>query len=166
VLVGGDDVRALFEDSLTSEVKQCLVGWTTAEAHADATQLLDAVRPVLDDHRKKREAALLDRWREEAGKNGRASAGWEQTLEAASDGRAELLLVQDGADRAAYQCPRCGRAQLANGSCPLDGTTLESRASGLDLAMHQTLAHGGGVQVIRGRQDLEPVGGVGALLRF
>jgi hypothetical protein len=76
------------------------------------------------------------------------------------------LLVQDGADAPAYQCPRCGRAQSANGSCPLDGTTLEARDSGFDLAVHQTLAHGGTVQVIRALRDLDPVGGVGALLRY
>ena len=43
---------------------------------------------------------------------------------------------------------------------------MESREGGLDLALHQTLAHGGTVHVIRDRQDLEPVGGVAALLRF
>jgi peptide subunit release factor 1 (eRF1) len=74
--------------------------------------------------------------------------------------------VQDGADEPAYQCPACGRAQMKNGSCPLDGTTLEPRDGALDLAVHQTLAHGGTVQVIRDRRDLEPVGGVGALLRY
>jgi peptide subunit release factor 1 (eRF1) len=166
VLVGAEDMRSDFESILSSEVKGCLLGWTAAEAHADAPQLLEASRPVLEAWWEKREAELLDRWRDEAAKNGRASTGWEQTLEAASDGRAELLLVQDGADEPAYQCPRCGRAQISNGSCPLDGTTLEARESGLDLAVHQTLAHGGTVQVIRGRRDLEPVGGVGALLRY
>jgi peptide subunit release factor 1 (eRF1) len=95
-----------------------------------------------------------------------STTGWAQTLEAASDGRAELLLVQDGVDEPAYQCPACGRAQTTNGSCPLDGTTLESRESGLDLAVHQTLVYGGTVHVIRERRDLEPVGGVAALLRF
>jgi hypothetical protein len=56
---------------------------------------------------------------------------------------------------------------MHNGSCPLDGTTLEAKDGGLDLALHQTLAHGGTVHVIRGdRRDLEPVGGVAALLRF
>jgi len=59
---------------------------------------------------------VIGRWREETGKNGRAATGWEQTLEAASDGRAELLLVQDGADEPAYQCPACGRAQVASGT--------------------------------------------------
>lgn len=166
VLVGGDDMRSAFEDILSNEVKGCLAGWATAEAHADATALLEAAKPVLEEWWSGREGALLERWREEAGKNGRAAAGWQQTLEAASDGRVELLLVQDGIDQQAYQCPQCGRAQSTNGSCPLDGTTLESRDGGFDLALHQTLAHGGTVHVVRDRQDLEPVGGVAALLRF
>ena len=166
VLVGAEDMRSDFESILTHEVKGSLLGWATAEAHADAPQLIEASRPVLEAWWEKREAELIDRWREEASKNGRASTGWEQTLEAVSDGRAELLLVQDGADEPAYQCPRCGRVQMSNGSCPLDGTTLDACESGLDLAVHQTLMHGGTVQVIRGRRDLEPVGGVGALLRY
>jgi len=166
VLVGAEDMRSDFEDVLSSEVKGRLIGWTTAEAHADAAELLEAAQPIVDEWRAAKETALLERWREEAGKNGRATAGWEQTLEAASDGRVELLLVQDGVDKPAYQCPACGRAQMTNGSCPLDGTTMESRDGGLDLALHQTLAHGGTVHVVRDRHDLEPVGGVAALLRF
>lgn len=166
VLVGAEGMRSDFEEILSSEVKNCLLGWTTAEAHADAPQLLEAARPVIGGWWEKLDEDVIARWREEAGKNGRAAMGWEQTLEAASDGRAELLLVQDGIDEPAYQCPACGRAQVGNGSCPLDGTTLESRDSGLDVAVHQTLAYGGTVHVIRERRDLEPVGGVGALLRY
>ncbi len=166
VLVGAAEMRSEFEDVLSNEVKGCLAGWTTAEAHAEGAALLEAVQPVLDGWWAGREEAFLDRWREEAGRSGRAAAGWEETLEAASDGRVELLLVQDGTDQAAFQCPQCGRAQISNGSCPLDGTTMESRDGGLDLALHQTLAHGGTVHVLRDRQDLAPVGGVAALLRF
>jgi peptide chain release factor subunit 1 len=166
VLVGAEDMRSEFEEMLSNEVKGCLAGWATAAAHLEGSALLDAVTPVLDNWWAGREETLLDRWREESGRNGRASAGWEQTLEAASDGRVELLLVQDGTERPAFQCPQCGRAQSSDGSCPLDGTTMESRDGGLDLALHQTLAHGGSVHVLRDRQDLAPVGGVAALLRF
>jgi peptide chain release factor subunit 1 len=166
VLVGAEDMRSDFDGLLSNEVKSCLIGWTAAEAHADAPQILGAVRPVVDRWWGGKEAELLDRWREEAGRNGRAATGWEQTLEAASDGRVELLLVQDGVDQRAYQCPACGRAQMSNGSCPLDGTTMLSRDDGLDVAVHQTLTHGGTVHVIVGRRDLEPVGGLAALLRF
>ena len=159
-------MRSDFEGVLSNDVRGAVVGWAAAEAHADSTALLEAAKPVLAAWWRGREEAVLDRWREEAGKKGRAAAGWEETLEAASDGRVELLLVQDGSDQRAYQCPQCGRAQSANGSCPLDGTTMESRDGGLDLALHQTLAHGGSVHVLRERQDLAPVGGVAALLRF
>ena len=39
--------------------------------------------------------------------------------------------------------------------------------TGLDLAVHQTLTHGGTVEVIgEEHRDLEPVGGLAALLRF
>lgn len=167
VLAGPEETRSGFEDLLSSEVRAALVGWVAAEAHVDAPRLLEAARPLLDEWRAGREEELLARWREEAARNGRAAAGWEETLQAASDGRVELLLVQDGADRPAYVCPECGRAQAEEGSCPLDGTTLQSADTGLDLAVHQTLTHGGTVEVIGdGHRDLEPVGGVAALLRF
>jgi peptide chain release factor subunit 1 len=167
VLAGPEETRSGFESLLSAEVRSALVGWVAAEAHVDAPRLLDAARPLLDEWRAGREEELLARWREEAARNGRAAAGWEETLQAASDGRIELLLVQSGADNPAFFCPACGRAQVTDGSCPLDGTTLQEADTGLDLAVHQTLTHGGTVEVIgEEHRDLEPVGGVAALLRF
>jgi peptide chain release factor subunit 1 len=167
VLAGPEETRSGFEELLSPAVRDALVGWVAAEAHVHAPRLLEAARPLLDEWRAGREEELLARWREEAARNGRAAAGWEETLRAASDGRVELLLVQDGVDHTAYECPACGRAQLTNGTCPLDGTTLERADTGLDLAVHQTLTHGGTVELIgEERRDLEPVGGVAALLRF
>jgi peptide subunit release factor 1 (eRF1) len=167
VLAGPEETRSGFEGLLAPETRAALVGWAAAEAHVDAPRLLEAARPLLDEWRAGREEELLARWREEAARNGRAAAGWAETLQAASDGRVELLLVQDGADRPAYVCPACGRAQAEDGSCPLDGTTLQAADTGLDLAVHQTLTHGGTVEVIgEEHHDLEPVGGLAALLRF
>src|SRR3954447_26509955 len=165
VLIGAEEIRSEFEALLSKEVQSNVAGWASAEAHADGAQVVSAAKPVLEEWWSGRENDVLERWREEAGKNGRATSGWESTLEAASDGRVDLLLVQEGVDQQAYQCPQCGRAQLQDGSCPLDGTALEARDGGLDLALHQTLAHGGTVHVLRDRRELEPVGGVGALLR-
>ena len=111
--------------------------------------------------------AQLATWlQEEAGRNGRAASGWADTLEAASDGRVELLLYQYGRDRPAWCCPACGRLALEAGKCPLDGTEMEHQDDGLDLAVHQTLAHGGTVHALTAQRDLDPVGGIGALLRY
>jgi peptide chain release factor subunit 1 len=166
VLVGSEEVRSEFTDALSAEVRASLVGWTQAQAQAGPGEILQAVTPVLEKAESKDEADVIERWREEAGRNARAASGWEQTLEASSDARVELLLFQEGADRPAYRCPACGRAAVSEGSCPLDGTRLEPTDSGLDLAVHQTLAHGGAVWAIRHHQDLAPAEGIGALLRF
>ena len=60
----------------------------------------------------------------------------------------------------------CGRAAVSASTCPLDGTTMEPRDDALDLAVRQTLAHGGDVLAVEHRHDLDPVEGIGAILRF
>jgi len=166
VLVCSEEIRPGIMDALSSEAREAVVGWAPAEAHAGAAQLLEAVRPVLEEAEAKDESEVLGRWREDAGRGSRAASGWQQTLEAASDGRVEVLLFLEGVDHPAFRCPACGRAAASGGSCPLDGTSLEPTDAGLDLAVHQTLAHGGEVWAIRHQQDLAPVEGIGALLRF
>jgi peptide chain release factor subunit 1 len=164
VIVAPEELRPEIESALSQEAKDALVGWVTAEAHADANALLDAARPELDHALAERENEALARWREEMGKGARGAAGWHDTLEAASDARVEtLLLTVGGAARTAYRCPECGRAVAEGGTCPLDGTSLEERDAA-DLAIHQTLAHGGTVLTVGG--DVLGGQGVGALLRF
>ena len=166
VVVSSDETRAEFDDLLSSDTERALLGWTTAEAHASPAELLPVVEPFLEEARMKAEAETIARWQEESGRGGRASSGWADTLEAASDARVELLLYQEGVDHPAWQCPACGRLSLDGKSCPLDGTAMEERDDGLDLSVHQTLANGGTVWAVKGHRDLEPVEGIGALLRY
>jgi peptide chain release factor subunit 1 len=167
VVVGPDEARATFADLLAPETQGCVVGSTAGEGYATPAELLELALPFLEQARRNEETAALERWQEEAGRNGRAASGWDQTLEAASDGRVELLLFQEGIDRLAYECPSCGRAQSQNGACPLDATRMEPRDDGIDVAVHQTLAHGGAVRALpRERLELGPVEGIAALLRY
>jgi peptide chain release factor subunit 1 len=166
VVVSSEETRAEFARLLSKEVEHAIVGWTQAEAHAAPAELFEVVSPVLEQARARRERETLERWREEAGRGGRAAAGWDETLESASDGRVETLLFQEGTHRPAWECPKCGRASADEGECPLDGTPLEAREDGLDLALHRTLTHGGSAWAVREHNDLEPVEGIGALLRF
>lgn len=165
VIACGEELRPELAAVLRNDARSAVVGWTQVEAHASPAELLAAAAPLLQAWQKDREKAALDRWREEAARGGRAASGWAETLEAASDGRVELLLYEERANRPAWRCPGCGRLQCEGGKCPLDGTELEEREEGLDLAVHQTLAHGGTALAVTG-PDLEPVGGIGALLRY
>jgi hypothetical protein len=89
-----------------------------------------------------------------------------KTLEAASDARVDVLLYEEGADHEAWQCAACGRLSASGGQCPLDGTETDRRDEGLDLAVHQTVAHGGTVWAVTAHEDLGHSEGVGALLRY
>jgi peptide chain release factor subunit 1 len=166
VVVCGDETRAEFADTLSSEVADAIIGWTNAAAHATDAELSTVVSPWIEEWRARRESDAVERWREETAKGARGAAGWADTLEAASDGRVDLLLHDAAAGREAYRCPMCGRASLDAATCPLDGTTMELRDDGLDLAVRLTLAHGGDLLTVERRQDLDPVDGIGAILRF
>jgi peptide chain release factor subunit 1 len=166
IIVSSEEMRAEFEELLAKETKSAVIGWTSAEAHAGPSELLALTSPFLEQVRAREEAEAVDRWREEAGRRGRAASGWNETLEAASDARIELLLYQENAQHEAWQCPACGRLSASGGQCPLDGTETEHREDGLDPTVHQTLANGGTVLPLSARRDLDPVAGIGALLRF
>lgn len=166
VVVAGDETRAEFADVLASELEEAVIGWTSAEAHASDSDLTEIVQPFVDDWRAEREADAVERWRAEVGKSSLGASGWAETLEAASDGRVELLLYQTGVQKDAYRCHACGRAAVTATTCPLDGTTMEHRDDGLDLAVRLTLAYGGDLLAVERRRDLDPVEGIGAILRF
>jgi peptide chain release factor subunit 1 len=166
VVIASEETAGEFPDLVARETRAAIAGIAPAESHAQAPELLAAAKPVLERRAVAREAELVERWRESAGREGRASAGWETTLAAASDGRIETLLVQEGATREALRCPQCGRAVAEGETCPLDGTRLVGPEDGLELAVHETLAHGGTVWPVRRGRDLEPVEGIGAILRF
>ena len=166
VLAGTDDARAELEPLLPPVVAKSVVGWIRVDAHASPAELQSGAEGVLGDHRAQRERLLVDRWQEDAGRGLRAAAGWEQTCEAASDGRVETLLYDADANLPAWRCPECARLRAGEGTCPLDGAVLERHPDGLDLLVHRTLEQGGTAVVVSAYRDLQPVGGVGALLRF
>jgi peptide chain release factor subunit 1 len=165
VVVCPEELRADFESALSNEGRAALLGWAIAEAHAGPDELLELARPLLDEAQARDEQKTLERWQEEHGRGGRAAAGWKHVLDAASDGRVEVLLLEEGVPRQAWQCPECGRVSADGGKCPLDGTKLEEQPAGADLALQQTVLHGG-TFVQFGPGALGEATGIAALLRF
>ena len=165
VMVVPEELRHELDTALSHDARKAIVGWTTAEAHAGPAQLVAVVRPLLDEARARTDEELLERFQELHGRGERSATGWKQVLDAASDGRVEHLLVEEGARGRAWECPRCGRASADGGACQLDGAKLEERDDAVDLALHRTLASGGSV-VRLGSGALGEGNPVAALLRF
>ncbi len=166
VIVAPEELRGEIESTLSAEARDALVGWATAEAHAGPRELLTVVRPLLDEARTRIDYEELERWQEEHGRGGRAAAGWQQTLAACSDGRVDVLLIDESsAGHQAWVCPSCGRASANGGTCLLDATKLDAAPDGVELAIHRTVAHGGSV-VKLGVGALADGGGIAATLRY
>jgi len=167
VVVGPEEARNEFCDLLAHETRAALIGSTAAEPHLPPTELLRVVLPFVEHARLAAQDELLARWQEETARKTRATAGWEDTLEACSDARVELLLYTEGSTRTVWVCPSCARAYVEDGTCPLDGVALEERDDGIDVAVRLTLVNGGDACALpRDRPELGPFGGIGALLRF
>jgi peptide chain release factor subunit 1 len=165
VIVAPEEMRGELESKLSHEARESIVGWVSADAHASETELLELVRPLLDEVRAREDEAILERWQAERGRGGKVASGWKQTLDAASDARVEVLLVSEGARRQAWSCAQCGRAYADGGHCPLDDTKLDERDDAVDLAVHHTVLHGGSF-VRFGADALADADGIGAILRF
>jgi peptide chain release factor subunit 1 len=165
VVVAPEEMRSDFESKLSHEARDAIIGWVSADAHANETELLRMVQPLLDEARAREDEATLERWKAERGRGGKVAGGWKQTLAAASDARIEVLLVAEGARHPAWSCPKDGRAYADGGTCPLDGTKLEQRDDAVDLAVHHTVLHGGSF-VRYGAGALGDADGIGAILRF
>ena len=166
VVVAPEELRGEIESTLSREAREAVVGWASAEAHAGPNELLAVVRPLLDEARARHEQDALEQWQEEHGRGGRAAAGWKQTLDAACDGRVEVLLLDaSSAGHRAWVCPQCGRASADGGRCPLDDAKLEETPDAADLAIHRALSHGGAI-VRFGTGALGDAAGVGATLRY
>ncbi len=165
VILCGDETRAELVGLLSAEVAAAVVGWAQVEAHAPAGEIAAVALPLLEAERSAREAEAVERWRDEIGRSAPAVAGGPATLEAASDGRVELLLFEEGGGTQGFLCSTCGRASAEGGACPLDGAALEPCGDGIDLALRLTLVHGGTALAVP-RGALAGADGIGALLRF
>ena len=133
IIVSSEETRAELDELLSNETKTAVIGWTSAEAHASPAELLALTSPFLEEARAREEAEVVERWREEAGRGGRAASGWSETLEAASDARIERALYEENATTRPGSARRADAVSPARRQCPLDGTETEHREDGLDL---------------------------------
>ena len=169
VLVGIEEVRGEFSRYLASAAHALVAGWISVEPHRPHDKIAAAAQPVLREWWAARERELLDSWHEAAAKHTHGVAGFEDTLEAATDGAVAVLLFQDEPRvewPPAFECEHDGRASLTPGECPLDGGTFVRRPDGLEVVLRETLRYGGKAFATQHQDDLARAQGVGAMTRF
>ena len=93
--------------------------------------------------------------------------GLQDTLDALREGRIQSLVIEEGYRVPGARCTGCGYCSSDPiETCPFCGSKMEQISDVVELAVHQVMAAGGDVEVLRPTQTVEAFKKIGAILRY
>jgi peptide subunit release factor 1 (eRF1) len=116
----------------------------------------------VQEHVRRSEREALDRLTQGVGAGGRGVAGLQSTLDALNDSRVEILMLAPGYSAPGYRDPDSGLLAAENSA---DGSA-EKVEDVIEPAIEKAIEQSAEVMVVRHHEDLGPLGGIGAVLRF
>jgi peptide chain release factor subunit 1 len=123
-----------------------------------------AAGAAIEDWSRKCERESLDRLTEGVGRGGRGAAGIAAVLEALNEQRVEILLVGDGFRSPGGRDRETG--MLYAGDHGPSGQELERCENIVEPAIEKAIEQSAKVIKVRHHDDLGPLGGIGAVLRY
>jgi peptide chain release factor subunit 1 len=123
-----------------------------------------AAGEAMEQWRRRCEREELDRLAEGVGRRGRGAAGLAAVLQALNEQRVEVLLVGDGFRSEGGRDPATG--MLHAGDHGPDGQSLERCENIVEPAIEKAIEQSAKVIKVRHHDDLGPLGGIGAVLRY
>jgi peptide chain release factor subunit 1 len=123
-----------------------------------------AARQAIEDWARRCEREALDRLVEGVGRGGRGAAGLSAVLAALNEGRVETLLVADGFRAGGRRDRQTGMLYAADEGP--SGRELEHRDDIVEAAIEKAIEQSARVFSVRYHDDLGPLGGIGAVLRY
>ena len=169
LLVGSpEELTSDVERTLHPDVAQRLAGRLTIDVENTGDDaVLEAARPLMEEHERTAERAAIDRLKQGVGAGGRGVAGLEDALSALNERRVEVLLIEERFQMPGRVCPQCGSLFAENvTACPADETATDAYDDIVEEAVELALSQSAHVIITRHHDDLEEMGGVGAVLRF
>ncbi len=167
LLVGGpEETIGDLEAKLHPYLKERLVGRVTCDVENSST---DAVRACAGEQivgfARGREREALDRLAQGVGSGGRGAAGLAEVLAALNEARVEILLVARGLTAAGFCDPDTGLLYATPEDVP-DGATATPVADVVEKAIEKAIEQSAEIMGVRHHDDLGPLGGIGAVLRY
>jgi peptide chain release factor subunit 1 len=160
-----DEMRGEVEKGLHAYLRDRIAGWIQIDVHSNADAVAKEAATVIEREELAREREWLDRLKSELGRNARAVAGLADTLAALNERRVEALLIEDGFRDEGFASPAADFLSTEPGRSP-QGDELEPRSDIVESAIESALEQSAEVLVLRHHQDLEPLGSIGAVLRY
>jgi peptide chain release factor subunit 1 len=166
LLIGAPDELARdFEQKLHPYLRERIVGRLHLDVENSAIEdIRAAAGKAMEDWRRRCEREALDRLAEGVGRGGRGAAGLSSVLQALNEQRVEVLLVGAGFRSAGGRDPATG--MLHPGDHGPDGRELEHVENIVEPAIEKAVEQSAKVIKVRHHDDLGPLGGIGAVLRY
>jgi len=167
VLGGTEDNVAKFQEMLPKALQNKVIGTFSVGPDASVAEIQERSRALIEELAQQREARLVQEliagWRRDRG----SAVGLSDTLAAFLEQRAGTLLVSAGYTAPGYRCRACAYLTLQEREeCPWCGGEIEPVEDIVDELVHRALEQGVEVEIVRGNEDLEKAGRIGALLRY
>jgi peptide chain release factor subunit 1 len=155
------EIEVLLHDYLRRRIRASV----TLPMTATMADVLAHVLEIEEAIERERERTAIERLSQEASANGAGVAGLDPTLDALAGGRVSELVVSIDASSPGFKCVACGRLASMGGRCGACGEAMGPVPDVVDAAVATALRSGAVVETVLG-DGLDPVGGIGALLRF
>jgi len=166
LLVGAPEelVREL-EQKLHPYLRERIVGRLHLDVENSSIEdVRGAAGAAIEDWRRRCEREALDRLAEGVGRGGRGAAGLAAVLQALNEQRVDTLLVGETFHSAGGRDPETG--MLHAGDHGPDGHELERCENIVEPAIEKAIEQSARVIKVRYHDDLGPLGGIGAVLRY
>ena len=162
VLIGApEELIGDFKAKLHPYLTERIAGKISVDVeNASLDDVRAAAGEAIEQHVRRCEREALDRLAEGVGRGGRAAAGIDEVLDALNQARVETLLIAENF-RAG------GRIDFQAGLLlPDRGEQGEPVENIVEPAIEKAIEQSANAMVVRHHDDLVPLGGIGALLRF
>ena len=161
-----DAIAGELETILHPYLRERLCGRVPVAVGSALPDIRTAVLDIEQDVDRRREAALVARLRDAAGRGGRGVAGLAATLDALNERRVERLLVSEGYEEEGWRCRTSGTLAAVGPMSPITGERMDRVDDVVEDAIELALVTGCRVDICRSNADLDVLGRIGALLRY
>ena len=165
-LGGTNETVAQFRDLLPKQLQSCLVGSFAMDMDMGESEVRRRALDLLREVNAEREDQLVERLTTLKAMGANAVVGLDDTLQAVSDKRVEVLIISDGFRHHGYIDEASGFVVANLARSPLAESELTAVEDVVDAAVAQTVSQGGHVEIIADNTALEESGRIGAILRY
>jgi peptide chain release factor subunit 1 len=162
VLIGApEELKADLKAKLHPYIKERIAGKLSCDVeNASLDDVRGAARDAIAEHIRRCEREALDRLVESVGRGGRGAAGLADVLDALNQARVETLLI-------AENFRARGRVDFQAGLLLPEGADQGEPVENIvEPAIEKAVEQSAQTLVVRHHDDLGPLGGIGAVLRF